>query len=294
MSEAPLISKALRLVSLALIVSTVALVAAAGYSGLQEYQVLSGAFSQHSSQMGNNNNSNSSNMQSSSQFLQFNGTELSLNIPNNMTFPLTIQLSGLVGLAGTIIGNFSTPQESILPGHIVPISLNMASLDYQKVLSNQTALDSLLFNSAPLTFSIGISANIVPLLGLNLTTTQNTTMPAILGGLNLNPGTPNCTSNGCNLPVGISWNNPSPISFSGNVGVAVTSLPGSTSSSSLPSASIPLNVTAGSPGDVTANLFFSSSNFQPQNFTPGSQIGLNVTFNAFGANVTIPESVTIP
>jgi hypothetical protein len=284
-------------VSLALIVSTIALVAAAGYSGFQEYQVLSGAVSQQSSQMGNNNNNDNGNSSSSnspsSQFLQFNGTELSMNIPNNMTFPLTIQLSGLVWLAGTIIGNFSTPQQSILPGHTMPISLNMASLDYQKVLSNQSALDSLLFNSAPLTFSIGISADIVPLLGLNLTTTQNTTIPAILGGLNFNPGTPTCTSSGCNLPVGISWNNPSPISFSGNVGVAVTSLPGSTSSS-LPSASIPLNVTARSPGDVTANLFFSSSDFQPQNFAPGSQIGLGITFNAFGANVTIPESVTIP
>lgn len=277
--------------SLALIVSTVALVASAGYSGLQEFQALSGTFSQQS-QMGNNNNNNSSNSQSS-QFLQFNGTELSLEIPNNMSFPLTIQLSGLVGLAGTTIGNFTSPLQSIPPGKTMPVSLDMASLNYQKVLSNQSALDSLLFNSAPLTFSIKISANIVPLVGLNLTTSQNTTMPAILGGLNINPGSPNCTINGCTLPVGISWSNPSPISFSGNVTVAITSLPGSSSSSSLPKASLPLSVTAGSPGNVTANLFFSSSQFQPQNFTPGSQIGLGITFSVFGANVTIPESVTI-
>jgi hypothetical protein len=260
---------------------------------MQEFKALSGAFTQQSQTGTSSNNNNNNGNTQSSQFLQFNGTDLSLNIPNNMTFPLTVQLSGLVRLAGTTIGNFTSPLQSIPPGQTIPISLNLSSLDYQKVLSNQTSLDSVLFNSAPLTFSIKISANIIPLVGLNFTTNQNTTMPAILGGLNVNPGNPTCTTSGCNLPLGISWSNPSPISFNGNVGVAVTSLPGA-SSSTLPKVSLPLNVTAGSPGSVNANLFFSSSNIQPQNFTPGSKIGLGITFNAFGANVTIPESVTIP
>ena len=177
MTEAPLISKALRLVSLALIVSTVALVAIAGYSGFQEFQALTQTLSPSSSAFQGNN--------PSSQGLQeqFNGSTLTisgLNIPNNMSFPLDVQLAGSVELAGTNIGNFTTPNENIASGQVQPIPLSV-NVDFQKALSNQSDLMLLLFNSTTLYFKTDLYASIVPLLDLNLTTSSNSSIPSILG-----------------------------------------------------------------------------------------------------------------
>jgi hypothetical protein len=283
MTEAPLVSKALRLVSLGLIVSTVALVAVTAYSGFQEFNSLAGSFSSSSSSTGSNSSHFSE---------QFNGSTLvisGLNVPNNMSFPLDFQLSGIVGLAGTTIGNFATPVEHIMPGQTMPISVSVA-LNYAKALSNQSALTSLLFNSSLLTFETKVTANIVPVLGLNVSSSSNTQIPAILGNFNVSPGSPSCTIQNCSLPIGISWNNPSPISFNGGLKVAVTQIPGV--SGPLPSASVPFNVASNSPGNETVTLVFSSSEIA--SFSHPQQIDLGITFSAFGTIVTIPESVTIP
>jgi hypothetical protein len=283
MSEAPLITKALRLVSLALIIGTVALVATAAYSGAQEFGALESTFSS-SSQSSNNSSPFSE---------QFNGTNLlisGINVPNNMTFPLDFQLSGFVGLGGINIGNFATPVEHIMPGQTLPISFSVA-LNFADALSNRTAITSLLFNSTTLTFHTKITANMVPILGLNLSSSSGTQIPAILGNFNVSPEAPSCVPpQTCTVPVGISWNNPSPISFNAGLLVSVTHIPGV--SGSLPNASIPFNVAGNSPGKETANLVFPWND--ASNLQPGQQIGLSITVNAYGANITLPESVTIP
>jgi hypothetical protein len=248
MSEAPLISKALRLVSLALIIGTVALVATAGYSGYQEFGALAGTFSSSSSQ-GNNSS------------------------------PFSEQF----------IGNFATPVEHIMPGQTQPISISVA-LDFANALSNATALSLLLFNSSMLTFQTKVSADMVPLVGLNLSSSSNTQIPSILGNFNLSPGSSSCNLQNCSVPIGISWNNPSPIALNGALKVAVTQIPGV--SGPLPNATVPFNVVANGPGNETANLVFPTSEIA--SFSHPQQVDLDVTFSAFGANVTIPESVTIP
>lgn len=290
MAEAPLISKALRLVSLALIVSTVALVASAGYSGYQEYTALSGAFSSIASSGTTTNSSSPSHFSE-----QFNGTNLiisGLEIPNNMSYPLNVRVSGVVDLAGSTVGNFTTPMEHIAPGEAQPISLD-AALDFQRALSNQSALESLLFSSSTLTFETTIYADVVPLINLNMTSSSNTTLPAVLSNFNITPSTPSCTSQGCTVPIGIAWSNPSPIGFGGNLTVAVTKIPGAAGGSPLPNATIPMDVVAGSPGAETANLFFPSGETSLQNLSPGTVVDLGITFRAFGANATIPESLVI-
>lgn len=283
MSEAPLISKALRLVSLALIIGTVALVATAGYSGYQEFNTLAGTFSSSSSNGGNNSTPFSE---------QFIGNTLvisGINIPNNMSFPLDFQLSGIVGLAGVNIGNFATPVEHIMPGQTQPISISVA-LDFANALSNPAALSSLLFNSTALTFQTKVSANMVPLLGLNLSSSSSAQIPSILGNFNLSPGSASCNIQNCSLPIGISWNNPSPIALIGGLKVAVTQIPGV--SGPLPNATVPFDVVANGPGNETATLVFPAS--EVASFSHPQQVDLGITFNAFGANVTLPESVTIP
>jgi hypothetical protein len=278
MTEAPLISKALRLLSIAVIVGMVALVASLGYSGYQEFQVLSGGFSSG----GNNNSSPFS--------ANFTGSAVTVVIPNNMTYPLDVQLLGSINLGGTNIGTFASPVEQILPGQSMPISVPV-SLDYEKVLSNQSALNSLLFGSTSLTFATKISANIVPLVGINLSTSSSSNIPGIFANLNLSPGTLTNTSQGWSLPLGISWDNPSPVAFNGGLTVAVTSIPGY-SGGSLPSASVPLDVQANEEGSATPTLLFTSN--QLQYLQPGQQIGLALTFSVLGANVTVSKSVTVP
>jgi hypothetical protein len=295
MSEAPLITKALRLVSLALIVGTIALVAAVGYSGVQEIGALTSAFSPSSSSSPSSLTSPQSGNGSSSSTLseQLNGTTLlisGIRIPNNMTFPLDFQLSGYVGLAGVNIGNFATPLEEIMPGQTLPVSLAVG-LDFAKALSNQTALDSLLFNSTKLTFHTEITANMVPLLRLNLSSSSVTQVPAILGNFNVSPGSPSCAlQQNCTVPIQLSWNNPSPIGLNGALRLSVTRIPGL--SGPYPNATVPFNVIAGSPGNETAKLVFSWND--ASHLQPGEQIGLLITFNAYNTSFSLPENVTIP
>jgi hypothetical protein len=282
MTEAPLLFRALRLVSLALIVCSVALVATAGYSGMQEFQALSKTLSTS----GSNNNPNS--------FTEsFNGTELTLSglvIPNNMTYPLQVQVLGTIELAGTTIGTFASPLEQIAPGQSKPLTIQ-APVSLQKALTNQSVLEALLFNSSLLTLKTQIAANIVPLLGVNLSSSQSTSIPALLQGFHVTPQTPSNSSQGWALPLGISWTNPSPLGLNGAINVKVTSLPGYPGGS-LPQASVPLNIVPNAQENLNPVLYFSNS--QLQYLQPGSQIGLGITFSVFGANITLPETVTIP
>jgi hypothetical protein len=287
MNEAPLISKALRLVSLVLIIGTVALVATAAYSGIQEFGALTSTFSSAASQSGNN-----SPLSPFSE--QFNGTTLlisGIRIPNNMTFPLDFQLTGFVGLAGVNIGNFATPVEQIMPGQILPVSLAV-NLNFANAISNQSALTMLLFNTSSLTFHTKIAANMVPLLGLNLTSSSSTQIPGLLSNFNVSPQSPQCDilSQSCTLPVQLSWNNPSPIGLNGNVVVAVTHISGV--SGPYPNDTIPLKVSANSPGNDTANLVFPYTDLL--HLQPGQQIGLEITLNAYNTKLSLPENVTIP
>ncbi len=214
--EAPLILKALKIVSFALIISTVALGGAAAYSAYQEYSAISKLAGSELGQMSAN----------------FSGNVLSLSglvIPNNMTFPLSVDLNGRIWLDGASLAGFDSGRLTIPPGQVRALSVN-ATLDFSKALSNKTLLQQMLLNTSNLKLETTIAASAVPLVGMNITKYANTTMPAILTNfqVQLDQSGAKLSSDHSHLlvPVSLSWNNPTPISLSGGLNFTLTSIPG--------------------------------------------------------------------
>src|SRR5579872_199248 len=179
-SEAPLISKALRLASVVIIVAVVALAASVAYSGFQEYKILGSAFSSQGSQQGNGIQ------------MSMNGSELSLSglsIPNNMTYPLSLQLRGTISLAGVSISSFNSPMQVIMPGQTGQLQVS-ANVNFSKVLSNSSAVSLMLQEPVKLATSLSIYAAIDPVANLNVTRMDNSTIGPVLGQFSVTPETP--------------------------------------------------------------------------------------------------------
>jgi hypothetical protein len=276
-SEAPIISKALRLASVIVIVAIVALAASVGYSVFQEYKVLGSVFSPQ----GNQGNS---------QVLQsMNGSQLSLSgisIPNNMTYPLTLQLGGEVYLAGVHVSSFVSPVQVIAPGAVGQLQLS-ASLNYSKIFANSTALQEMLMQPATLSASVSIFAEIDPIAGLNLTNVSNQTIGPVLGQFSANPQSPYLNGTNYVFPLQVSWDNQSPLQFAATLNAEMTGMPGQPAGN-YSSASGPLNIVQG-PNQETLYFYLPVSQIHPQNIH--GEYDFELTVSADGASVTIPESV---
>jgi len=201
--EAPFISKALKLVSLAIILATVAIASTAAYSGYEEYGALTSTVA-----------SNGSNQLA----VTINGSTLSitgLNVPNKMTFPLTLELFGGISLDNITVGSFNSGAYVIQPNESKVINLTVP-LSFSRLLSNTQALQRAAFNSSELSITTTISAHMVPLLGINITKSANTTSGPILEDLSasLNTSAAKISSDGrsVNVPLVFTWQNASPLS----------------------------------------------------------------------------------
>jgi hypothetical protein len=280
-SEAPIISKALRLASVVVIVAVVALAASVGYSAFQEYKVLGGAIQQQSGQQSGNGTQ-----------MTLNGNQLSLSgitVPNNMTYPLGLQLKGVIYLAGVQVSSFASPMQTIMPGQIGHLNVT-AKVNYTAILSNSTALSSMFLQPANLATSFSIFAAIDPVANLNITNTSNSTIGPILGQFTVAPQTPYLSSNATEyvLPVQVSWNNSSPLQMQAGLGAEMTRMPGQPYGD-YGSASEQVNITQGMNED-TLDFRIPISQFNPQ--TIHGTYDFNITFSAYGGTVTFQESAT--
>lgn len=201
--EAPFISKALKLVSLALILATVAIAATAAYSGYEEYGALRNTIERSSA---------------GQLSLSINGSSLvisGLTVPNRMTFPLTLELLGNVSLDNTTVGNFDSGAYVIQPNESQSLDISVP-LNFVEVLQNSNVLKQALFNSSEISITTVISAGVVPLLGINITNSANTISGPILGDLqaSLNTSDVLLSPDGENVqvPLLLSWQNSSPFS----------------------------------------------------------------------------------
>ena len=220
--EAPFISKALKLVSLAITVAIVAIAATAAYSGYEEYGALVSVGSASSSQL---------NAVLNSSTLTISG----LNVPNRMIYPLTLELLGNVSIDDTRVGNFDTGAYVIQPGYSQSINVSIP-LNYDALLNNTKALQQAISNSSILTINTTVAANMVPLLGINITKSANMTIGPIIGDIsaNLNTSATHISADheSMMIPVILSWNNLSPISTGSFwLNANLTSLPGRQSGS---------------------------------------------------------------
>jgi hypothetical protein len=283
-SEAPFILKALRLVSIVVIVAVVALAASAGYSAYQEYRALSGTLSQ--GQQGSSNGNNKLLSES------FNGTDLILNgitIPNNMSYPLGLQLTGTIQLAQTNVCNFASVPLTIPPGESKALQV-VAPVNFSRILANPKALNSLLMQPGNFATNITILASIAPLLVLDISQSSNSTVGPILGQFSVSPQSPNFTSDHqyVILPLQVGWNNSTPLSFSGTLSAVITKMPGK-SVGNYGSATSPITMTEGS-NQNTLNFKIPVSEFSMIT-SPHGEYDFNITVSALGTSVSIPESV---
>lgn len=279
-SEAPIISKALRLASVVILVAVLALAASVGYSGYQEYQVLGSAFSQH----GGMQQGNSSQISES-----LNGNQLAIggiSVPNNMTYPLGLELYGTVYLGGVEVSSFSSPMQTIMPGKVGQLQVT-ATANYSAIFANAKAFANMLQNQVNLSTIFSIYASLIPVAGLNVSNTSNSTVGPILGNFSVSPETPYLSTNGTYVvPLQMSWNNSSPLAFQANLGGVLTKVPGEPSGN-YGSTSSAINVTQGT-NQQTLYFQIPPSEFNPQEIH--GQYGFNLTISAYGVSITIPES----
>jgi hypothetical protein len=161
--EAPFISKALKIVSVAITLAIVAIAVTASYSGYEEYGALTSVGNVSASQLS----------------AVLNGSTLvisGLNVPNKMTYPLTLELFGNVSIDHTKVGNFDTGTFLIQPGHSQGINVSIP-LNFDALLNNSDAVS----NSNILTVNTTVDARMIPLLGINITKSTNLTIGPIVG-----------------------------------------------------------------------------------------------------------------
>lgn len=259
-SEAPFISRALKLVSLAIIVATVAIAATAAYSGYLEYGALTSSVD---GAKGNNITAS------------LNGSTISiagLIVPNKMTFPITLELQGFVSLNNISVGNFDSGTYVIQPNQSTTVNVSVP-LGFENLLANSTVLEAVAFNSSLLSISTTISAHMVPLLGINMTRVANATVGPVFGDFsaNLNLSGIQLSSDGkeITVPIIVAFENSSPLSqgtFWARVNL--TQIPGK-SYGNYGSGSGPLSFVQGQNSE-SINLALPLSDFSEKNLPTGA------------------------
>ena len=269
-SEAPLVSKVFKLVSFAILVAIVALALSAAYSGYEEYNALTAAVGNTSSQNQLSAKINGSNLLISG-----------LQVPNKMTYPLSLELLGNISLDDSQIGKFDSGSYLIQPGLTKSINVSVG-LNFSKVISNSRAFQSVLFNSSILSINSTIAARMVPLLGINVSKTANSTLGPVMSGfaVNLETSQASPSSDGQFLlvPMTITWINLSPLTAGLWLNANLTGIPG-TSPGNYGFASGPVSLVVGQ-NNETYLMRIPLSEFSGGSFPHGSydfQITLSQT-----------------
>ncbi len=271
--EPPFISKTLKLVSLAILLATISIAATAAYSGYEEYGALTSTITGGSSNQVQ---------------ISINGSNLrisGLNVPNKMTFPLTLELLGTVTLNNATIGSFDSGAYVIQPNQSQSLNISIP-LNFTELMKSSEALKEAAVNSSLVSINTTISAHMVPLLGINITKAANTTAGPILGDLSasLNASGAHLAPDGQTLsvPLILSWEDASPVA-SGSLWLSanLTDIPGKS---------------PGSYGGTSGVLNFSEGENQ-QTFDlqlPTSDFASGVTKGSYTVEIALSQSPATP
>jgi hypothetical protein len=215
-TETPLASKAFKLVSFAILIAIVVITLSAAYSGYEEYNALTTVVS------GTSQGQLSASLNGSA--LQISG----LNVPNKMTYPLSLEFLGNVSIANAQIGSFDSGAYVIQPGFSKDINISVG-LNFSRILTNSGAFQAALFNSSILSINSTIAARIIPLLGINITKAANSTLGPVMSNLAVSVETSRAslTPDGQSVlvPVQITWINQSPITTNLWLNATLTQIP---------------------------------------------------------------------
>jgi len=277
----PMIRGALRLVEIALMIVLVAIAATAGYSGYQEYRALTSL-------------AGTSNIQGS-----LNGTKYSITgieVPNNMSYPLSLSILGQVSLEHSPVANFTSGKQMIQPGQTKNLSISF-DLNFTKALeSNSVLFQKLLFNQTKLFVNSTVQASIAPLLDLSLASSANETLGPVLQNLEvqLQSSQAQLSTNQSALlvPLAASWINNSPLSFNGTVQATLVAMPGQPLGDH-GSASAAVVILSSSPGSLAMILEIPLSSLLNHSSLPSGNYEVQFTIDAYGTSAVFDRNVTI-
>ena len=279
-SETPMISKGLKLVSFAIIISIIAIAATAGYSGYQEYRALTNlAGSSNTSQLSAN----------------FNGTKFEisgLTVPNNMTYPLDLQILGHIFIQNESVAAFDSGNKVIQPGQVASLSVN-SQLNFSNVVANPDVFRGLFLNTSLVLINLTIRASINPLIALNITSSKNSTIGPLIEGFQAQMLTSQVTlsPDGSKffVPITMSWINPTPITFNGSLSAIISKIPGSSTTGDYGVASGPLALTTGQNSE-TFNATLPASDFSG-GAPPHGSYTFVITVTTAGSSAAFSEVV---
>jgi hypothetical protein len=188
-----------------------------------------------------------------------------------MSYPLTLELLGNISLDNSQIGKFDSGTYLIQPGLSKSINVSVG-LNFSKAIINSRTFQTILFNSSVLSINSTIAARMVPLLGINISKTANSTLGPVMSGLSINLKTSqaNLSSDGQFLlvPLTISWINLSPLTASLWLKTTLTGMPGNPPGK-YGFASGPVSLVVGQNAE-TYLMRFPSSDFSAGSFAHGN------------------------
>ncbi len=217
-TETPLVSKAFKLVSFAILVAIIAITLSAAFSGYEEYTALTTVVSGVQSQ-------NQLNAKLYGSTLRISG----LDVPNKMSYPLSLEMLGNVTINSAQIGKFDSGVFVIPPGASQNISVSFG-LNFSRLLSNARSFQSVLFNSSILSINSTIAARMVPLLGINISKAANSTLGPAMSNLatQIESSMSTVSSDGQAIvvPIAFTWINESPIAAGLWLNTTLIQIPG--------------------------------------------------------------------
>ena len=261
-------------------------VASLAISGYQEYSYLSSQFAQEFQHGGNLKNVDFVFDRSTESVLLYTHFQ----ILNKMIYPLSMGLNGTIILGGFKIYSFSNDYPSIMPGKVQDVFISLGAY-LSNITDYHSLLTSMFLSAVDAETNLTASFSIDQLFNFNIVHSTNWTMGPILGQLKASGEASQISDNGVDwiLPLTVTWNNTSPLSFPLNLTGVITKLPGSISAGNYGGAYSNVSLTEG----VNQNtLYFHIPVATISNLSSGVY-SFNLSFSSNSSTVTIPENLTL-
>jgi hypothetical protein len=224
-----------------------------------------------------------------------NLTVTGITIPNNMSYPMKIDITGIAAIEDSPIGKFDSGAHTLAPGGSIPLDIALG-LNFSQALHDSSVFRKALLNGSSLLINASIDASVFPIIGLNVTQAVNQTMPAVLGNLSttIDPSKVTLSSDYTQVivPVELSWTNGSPFQFAGNLNVVLTGIPGKPTGNYASGGGAFSLVPGPNQDTVTFKIPLSDFSGNNNGLPKGTYI-MNISLNAFGNSLSFPESVNL-
>jgi len=214
-----------------------------------------------------------------------------------MSYPLSFSIFGRILLEHSPMGSFTSGTQLIEPGQTIPLTISVG-LNYTEALeSNATLLQKILFNQTNMFVNYTISASIIPLLSLNLTSSASQNIGPVLQNLNVqivsSEARLSANQSMILVPLIASWTNKTPLTFDGTLSAVLTSMPNQQSPGNYGSASGAVALIPDAENSANMTLGIPTSYLLSGTSLPSGSYEFQFTLDAYGTSVVFNQSVSI-